>query len=529
MQRFSRLRTRAAISLGIGTISLVTACGSSGGTGTSDSSSASAAANTVVKSHLEALHILDPVHNVDQCNLNGLSNLYDNLIRTTQDKKLVPGLAASWSSPDSTTFRMNLRQNVKFQDGTAFNAAAVAAAITRGQTDPTSTLKGDLAPISSVDTPDDHTVVLHLSKPVSGAMVGVFSGMAGLIPSPKAVADMGDQYGVTGAVGAGPFKSIAFSANQAWSVRAWDGYWDAANRKLAGVDFIDMGQTTDTLVPSQVASGQLDIGSIKDSEIDLVKGKSGLKYIASPTYQYAEIFLNYGQAPFNNPKVREALEYAVNRQQLADSLTGGADKVAWQPLPASMNGHDPSLDNKYPYNPQKAKQLLADAGYPDGLKIDVAEIAFDYYQRLAQAVQGQLAQAGITITLQPVAGTAINDVLYNTKKYNAAITAYAGNADPGRTLRAKFSTGGLNNPSHTTTPGIDEALASADATADVAKQGAAYQQISKIVMENALSVPLYFNSGVTVYSPSLQNVAYGQTTCSQGNFTSPPSVYTTAG
>jgi peptide/nickel transport system substrate-binding protein len=312
-------------------------------------------------------------------------------------------------------------------------------------------------------------------------------------------------------------------------VRSWDGYWDAGNRKLAGIDFIDMGQTTDTLVPSQVASGQLDIGSIKDSEIDLVKGKSNLKYIASPTYQYAEIFLNYGQAPFDNPKVRQALEYAVNRQQLADALTGGIDKVTWQPLPASMNGHDPSLDNKYPYDPNKAKQLLADAGYPNGLKIDVAEIAFDYYQRLAQAVQGQLAQSGITINLQPVAPTAINDVLYNTKKYNAAITAYAGNADPGRTLRAKFSSSGINNPSHTSTPGVDEALASADATSDVAKQGAAYQQISKIVMDNALSVPLYFNSGVTVYAPTLQNVTYGQTTCSQGNYTSPPSVYATAG
>jgi peptide/nickel transport system substrate-binding protein len=528
MQRHSRL-TRATIPLTVATLWLLSACGSSDTSGTGSATSAAAAASTVIKSHLEALHILDPAHDVDQCNLNGLSNLYDNLIRTTQDKKLVPGLAASWSSPDSTTFKMNLRQGVKFQDGTPFNAAAVAAAITRGQTDATSSLKGDLASISSVETPDDHTVVLHLSKPVSGAMVGVFSGMAGLIPSPKAVTDMGDQYGVTGAVGAGPYKTISFSANQSWSVRAWDGYWDAANRKLAGIDFIDMGQTTDTLVPSQVAAGQLDVGSIKDSQIDLVKGKSNLKYIASPTYQYAEIFLNYGQAPFDNPKVRQALEYAVNRQELADALTGGIDKVAWQPLPATMNGHDPSLDNKYPYSVDKAKQLLAEAGYPNGLKIDVAGIAFDYYQRLAQAVQGQLAKAGITITIQPVAGTAINDVLYNTKKYNAAITAYAGNADPGRTLRAKFGTAGLNNPSHTTTPGVDEALASADATSDVAKQGAAYQKISKLVMDNALSVPLYFNSGVTVYSPNLQNIVYAQTTCSQGNYNSPPSVYTTAG
>jgi ABC-type transport system substrate-binding protein len=359
-------------------------------------------------------------------------------------------------------------------------------------------------------------------------MVGVFSGMAGLIPSPTAVKDLGSQYGVTGAVGAGPYKSISFAAEQRWSVRAWDGYWDAGNRKVAGIDFIDMGQTTDTLVPSQVASGQLDIGSIKDSQIDLVQGKSNIKYIASPTYQYAEVFLNYGQAPFDNPKVRQAFNYAVNRQELADALTSGIDKPAWQPLPANMSGHDNSIDNKYPYNPDKARQLLAEAGFPNGLKITVAEIAFDYYQRLAVAVQGQLAKANIQITLEPVSGKAINDVLYNTKKYNAAITAYAGNVDQGRTLRAKFSTAGVNNPSHTTTPGVDEALAKADATSDVAQQSAAYQQVSKIVMENALSVPLYFNSGVTVYSPRLQNVVAGQTTCSQGNYTSTPPIYAAA-
>jgi ABC-type transport system substrate-binding protein len=514
----------------VAALSVVTACGSEGGgQDTSGASSAAAATDFILKSHLEALHILDPVHDVDLCNLNGLSNLYDNLIRTTQEKKLVPGLAESWSSPDGSTFKMTLRQGVKFQDGTPFNAAAVAAAIQRGQTDPTSTLKGDLSPIQSVDTPDERTVLLHLNKPVSGAMVGVFSGMAGLIPSPTAVKDLGSQYGVTGAVGAGPYKSISFSAEQSWSVRAWDGYWDAGNRKLAGIDFIDMGQTTDTLVPSQVASGQLDIAAIKDSEIDLVQGKSNLKYIASPTYQYAEIFLSYGSAPFDNLKVRQAFEYAVNRQELADALTSGVDKPAWQPLPSNMSGHDNSIDNKYPYNPDKARQLLSEAGFPNGLKITVAEIAFDYYQRLAQAVQGQLAKANIQITLEPVSGKSINDVLYNTKKYNAAITAYAGNVDQGRTLRAKFSTAGVNNPSHTTTPGVDEALAKADATSDVAQQSAAYQQVSKIVMENALSVPLYFNSGVTVYSPRLQNVVAGQTTCSQGNYTSTPPVFAAAG
>ncbi len=499
---------------------------SAAGTASTASGTANADKTYTIKTTAEAIHNLDPVHDPDVCNVNSLADVYDLLVRTTQSGKLVPGLAASWSAPDSSTFTMKLRSNVKFQDGTPFNSQAVAAAIQRDQADPTSGLKAAVADIASVATPDATTVTLHLSKPVAGNMPGVFAGLAGLIPSPTEVQKDGASYGSATAVGAGPYKVTSFTSNNSLSMQAWPGYWDPSSQEFGGVNIIDMGTTTDTLRPAEIQQGTLDVSAIKDSEINLVQGKAGVQYLASPAEQYAEIFVNYGIAPWNNLQVRQALNYAVNRQALVAALTGGLDKPAWQPIPPQDPGYNPALDNAYPYDPAKAKQLLAQAGYPNGLKVNVGEIAFDYYMRLSQAVQQMLNAAGFQVTLVPFAATAVNQILYTQKKFDIAITAFAASTPgPGPMLTTMFAQNGAYNISGTPTPGVDAGLAQAAATTDPNAQAKAYQQVSKIVVDNALNVPLYYNSGVSIYSPKVKNVAAGQTTCSQTNFLKTPLVY----
>ena len=480
----------------------------------------------VLKSTAEAIHQLDPVTNIDTCNVNSMANIYDQLVRTTQSGQLAPGLAQSWKATNPTTFTMNLVPGVKFQDGTPFNSAAVAAAIKRDQTVPTSVLKTVTSTISSVSTPDATTVTLHLNAPVAGTMPSIFAGGAGEIPSPAAVTKAGATYGVTTAVGAGPYKVASFSANNSLSLVKFNGYWQKASQKFAGINFVDMADLTDSLHPAQVQQGTLDITAIKDSEVNLVVGKSGMKYMTSPSEQYAEIFFNFGVAPWNNPLVRKAAEYAVDRQALANALTSGTDKAAYQPLPYSDPGHLNSLDTLYPFNPIKAKQLLAQAGYPNGLKVTIGEIAFDYYERMAQAVQQMLNAAGFQVTLQPFAATAVLNILYVQKQFSAAITAFAP-PSPGAysVLSTSFASNGPYNISSTTTPGVDAALATAAASSNPKVQAKAYQAASKAIMDNALSVPLYFNDGVTVYGPHVQNVAVGQTSCLQANYGESPSIY----
>jgi ABC-type transport system substrate-binding protein len=292
---------------------------------------------------------------------------------------------------------------------------------------------------------------------------------------------------------------------------------------MAGVDFQEL--QNDLVVPQQISTGALDYSAVKDSQVPSLKSLSNLKYVVSPSNQYAELFINYGMAPWNDLKVRQALEYALNRPLLAQSLTSGADQPATQPISPTSWAHNPTIDNLYPYDVNKAKQLVADAGYPTGLHVKVAEIDFDYYRPMAEAVQAMLKQANIFIDLAPVAGSAINQVLYVTKQYSAAVTAYAGNNDPGQTLSLKFGVNGVNNPSHMATAGLDDLLAKGAASASQSVRQQAYRDAAKIIMDNALSVPFFFNSGVTVYQPKVQGVTFGQTTCHQSDFSGDPPVY----
>jgi peptide/nickel transport system substrate-binding protein len=516
------MKRRAVIPIAIATGALVvTSCGSSksgsgGGTG---NSSGPADSSAVLRATSEPVHVLDPVTDIDPCNTGPLAGIYDELIRTNPDGSLAPGLATSWSLLNPTTFEFKLRQGVKFQDGTPFNGQAVADSIKRGQTDPRSTLTGSLSVIKTVKVVDDYTVDLDLSAPRGGIVASTFAGYAGMIPSPTAVKAAGDNYGVRTAVGAGPYKVDSFTPDQTVNLATWDGFWDAANRKLGGVDFgiAGTGQGEQT-VPSQIQSGALDVAAVKDQQLASVKKMSGVNYKASLSPQYAEIFVNYGVAPFNNLKVRQALEFAVDRPTLTKALTGDSGTAAYQPLNKDSAGYDPSLDSLYSFNPTKAKQLLAEAGYPNGLHIKVGEIVHSYYQQMAEALQSMLKQSNIFIDLQPIEGAQINNALYVQKSATSAVTAYAGNDDSGQTLELKFSSTGNNNPSHVSTPGLDTALAAGAAETDTTKRAAAYQKAEKIIMDNALSIPLFFNQGVTLYGPKVQGITVGQTTCRDGGY-----------
>ena len=320
----------------------------------------------MLKSTAEAVHNLDPVHDIDVCNVNSLANIYDMLVRTTQTGKLVPGVAASWTAPDPSTFTMKLQPNVKFQDGTPYDSQAVAAAIKRDQTDPTSTLKAATADIASVDNAgcDNGDIA-----PVEAGR-GQHARDLRRVGRADSLADRGPEGG----------RRIRIDDRR--RRRSLQGH-ELRLEQLVVVDQVgritgtrsprsSAASTSSTWAPPPTRSGRPRSSRAPSTSAPSRTQRSiwsrespGVSYKASPSEQYAEIFVNYGVAPFNNLLVRQALEYAVNRQALVTALTGGLDKVAWQPIPPQDPGYDPSLDNLYPYDPAKAKQLLAQAGFAE--------------------------------------------------------------------------------------------------------------------------------------------------------------------
>ena len=150
-----------------------------------------------------------------------------------------------------------------------------------------------------------------------------------------------------------------------------------------------------------------------------------------------------------------------------------------------------------------------------------------YYTRMAAAVQDMLKESGITVNLESVPGAEINNALYIRKQYSAAITAFAGSTDPSIGLEAKYTTYGASNPSGKTVDGLEQLLADGARLVDQKDRAVKYQAAEKLIMDNALEVPIYFLGGLSVYSPKVHGIDKGYETCSIGNFID-PAVYLTA-
>jgi ABC-type transport system substrate-binding protein len=466
---------------------------------------------------------LDPVTGIRACEVALLATVYDTLVRLNPDGTTAPGLAASWSSVDELTFEMKLQPNVKFHDGTPFNAAAVKAHIERGKTAPKSTITGDLAAITSVDVVDDLTLRMKLSAPRAGILPPIFAGRAGMVPSPAAVRAAGDTYGASGGVGAGPFTYQTHIPNKTFSVNAYGGYWQPANRLVAGIDFL--GSANEFQI-ERIRSGEADYAAMKTELLPVVKtaAERGLvDYAVSPGKAYTAIIINWTQPPFDKLKVRQALQHAIDRTLIADSFAPGLGGVAWSPVPSNSWAHDPKMDNFYPYDPARAKALLAEAGHPDGVEFEAGILVnHPLYGKLAVALQDMIAKAGFRMKFNAVEPAQIVNRLYTEKNLPIAVIAYAGADDPGIALERRFSSKGNDNPTGKSVDGLDQLLAAGAATADQEKRASYYRQAERLIVENALETPIYHTSGLTAWRKKVGNVARGYDTCATGNFVNPP-------
>ncbi|MEX2627735.1 MAG: ABC transporter substrate-binding protein [Ilumatobacteraceae bacterium] len=467
---------------------------------------------------------LDPVRETSPCSESMLGLMYDRLVRITPDAALVPGLAESWSAPDPQTFELTLREGVEFQDGTPFDAEAVAAHLQRAKDLDGSVLAGNLSWVTEVEAVDERTVRLTLAEERAGLLPFLLSGRTGMVPSPTAVESEGDTYGSTSGTGAGPYEHVENTPNDYIQLQRWDGYWQPEVQLVADVEHFGFNSSFQV---DRLQSGELNYVTIFDNQFpDVEAAGDDVESVVTPAPQFGELFINFGAEPFDDVLVRQALNHAVDRDLMAEIVTGGAGTAAWGPLPEYTAFHNPDIVGLYPYDPDRARELLAEAGYEDGLTITAAFVGNPYYQVSAEALQPMLAESGINLEIESVPPAEINNALYVRQDYDAAVTAFLAPEEPGLALELKFGATGANNPSQTVTPGLDDLLSEGASEADPDARAAIYQEAEMLVMEEALSVPLYRNAGVSVFDPAVGNIERGYTTCMLGDFITPP-VYVT--
>ena len=437
-----------------------------------------------------------------------LAPVYDRLVHFDADGALVPGLATEWSFDESgTVFTMQLREGVVFHDGAPFDSAAVKANIERGQTVEGSSITSDLAEITSVETPDPYTVVFHLSEPNS-MLPGLLSHRAGAMVSPTAFENPDLD---RAPVGAGPYRVVQYDPGNQIIMERFAEHW---NTEAGGPDRIEYRIMLDARTRlNALLAGEVDMTVLSGNEREEAE-RAGFATEGEPALTYLVLYLNRARSEFGDPLVRRALNHAIDRQAIIDAVLLGAGVPAVQPFPEGYFAHHPDYPaDYYPYDPDRARELLAEAGLADGFEFEMLVPANDLSNRLAEVVMAMLGEVGITVRATPVEVAQTADVYYAQEVGDSLIAQWGGRPDPQMTLELQFSADGFGNPGDHTTPEFEEANLRTRAATDPDERQRLLQEQVAIVVEEAFQVPLVHDYGIYAYSDKVttfETLATGQ-------------------
>jgi ABC-type transport system substrate-binding protein len=459
---------------------------------------------------------LDP--HTAQTNSLDMILTYDYLTRVDLNQQsgaweVKPGLAESWELPDPQTVVMKLRKGVKFHDGTDFNAEAVKWNLNRMMTHPKSSAKIATAAIESVEVVDPSTVRLKLKSPSPTLFVNLSpeADNVGGMMSPTWAEKAGDQGIATGSVGTGPFKITDYKPGNQVVYTKFDQYWKmgADGKPLPYMDEVVCKYQQDwNAALVAMRSGDFDlINGVAGRDVPTVESDPKLKIERLPwsATQYMIAFNARPGARFagdNMKKVRQAVNYAIDREALAKALGAGIGDANYQHLVPGQIGYSDKV-TQYKYDPDKAKQLLAEAGMPNGFEVTVDIISRPEDQQNAQAYQQMLEKVGIKMQIRPSERVAwVQKTLAGDFEMGTLLSGVR--PDPDLVLGYRFAKDGPGNYMGVDNPELEKLFTEGRTTYDVAKRQEIYEKAQNIIADESYLCYIWRRQGVIATQKALK-------------------------
>lgn len=487
------LLTAAALAL--------TACAGSGGTA---SPSNGATGGTLTIGSLVDVKSFDPAQAHIGHDVQYYQPVYDSLLRREPNGTLVPMLATKWEySADKTVLTLTLRDDVTFTDGTKLDADAVKINLDRFRTG-NGPDASTLAQVSDVEAKDATTVVLTLSQP-DPALLDYLGNADGFIASPKAIE--GGKLD-TDPVGSGAYtldKAATIAASKYTFVKNPD-YWD---KSLQIYDTIVLKPITDTTAMlNAIVSGQVNAALLTAKTEAQAKGAGLTEYEYPTDWQGLLIFDRDGQMvpELADVKVRQAINYAVDKETLLAQVGQGLGTVTSQPFGEGTDAFAKSLEGAYPFDPAKAKSLLKDAGVGE-FSVTMPTVAGFMDPALTAGVAQNLGDVGITVNWENVAVADFRSSMIQGKYAMSWFSLFQGS--PWVAANQIITPNATYNPFHTTDPKVEEFVNVIQAGSDD-EQKAASKSLNKYVVDQAWFAPfyrpsqIYFTDKKTTTVPQLQ-------------------------
>jgi peptide/nickel transport system substrate-binding protein len=461
------------------------------------------------------VNAMDPATRQETVQLSFLSNIYEPLVRRNRDLGLEPALATSWEQVSPTVWRFHLRPGVKWQDGSPFTADDVVFTLKRTLM-PDSQMRAPMSPVKEARKIDDLTVEFETFVPdpiflqeqtnlliMSQAWCEAHNSVA------PVTIGKADNYALHNAMGTGPYKLVSREPDRKTVVEKNPLWWDKDDGAPDQVEFDVIGSA-----PTRVAallSGEVDmIYTVPPQDIARIKQTEGLKILQTP--ELRTIYLGFDQSrnelpssdvkgknPFKDVRVRQAVALAIDEPPIASRVMLGLGHPTWEMWGPGVNGYNAALDVRPKADPAKSKQLLTEAGYPNGFRVgmDCPNDRYVMDEQICTAIVSMLARVGIKVDLNAQTKskffTKIGEPDYNTDFYLLGWTPATYDAHNALyTLlgtrngkRGEVNDGGYSNPA------LDALIDKIGVETDQAKRMAMINQSIEIIQKDVATVPLH--------------------------------------
>lgn len=446
---------------------------------------------------------LDPATDTSSsANAPLLNAIYGGLFLQGPGGGIVDDLASGYKiSSNGLTVDIFLRRGVIFQDGTPFNASAVAYNIQRDLNPKLGCICAANFPVAKVTTPNSHTVALTLKTRFAPIISAFFSEPPDWIISPTALKKEGEKKFAVSPVGAGPFEVVSDKASSELKLRRNPKYWQAGHPYLDNLTFTSVG--TDASAVDALQAGQ---GQTYENISPVLVSSSAAKQLnvcTPPATGLVYVQLNTTRAPFNNILAREALSYATDPRPILQKLYQGKGAVTESPTGPGGLFHQQNVPSYRSYDLAEAKALVKQLG---GLKVTLTTVTSDLFDQTEVALEGQWNAAGIKTTLQQTnLTTLVKELGDNSWETNLGnMGAY----DPALIPGINFHFSSASGPgSGVKDPELDRLLADASATASPSRRAALYKQVYALIASKSYAVFLFSAPGALMTEKDVRGVS----------------------
>lgn len=465
---------------------------------------------------------MDPYAEFESPTICVLMNIHDTLTDISPDMKIVPALAKSWQNLDALHWELKLKEGVKFHNGNDFNADDVVYSLRRALDWPKSRVRSEIATIKNIEIVDPHTIKIETTVPDAILPTRLSSIM--MLDKEfceKGLAEGGETWLATNANGTGPYFVEEWKKDQHCTLRAFEGHWRGKS-SIERVQFLAMNNPATRM--AAFLNGQMDVMvNVPVQDLDRVAAVPGFRIEKQPGLRLIYLGLDCGRDkspgipssppnPLKDLRVRQAIYEAINIDLIIDKVMNKLAAPASQLYPDSINGFDPDL-KRPAYNPEHAKQLLKEAGFPNGFKmrLDSPNDRYVNDAKIATAVAGQLAQIGIEVEVNavPKAQFFKDERVGNYSFFLIGWTN--GNGDAIGTYDHLLHTydeaknlGGANTSTAYSNLELDKITEESYSEFDPVKRDEMLKQAARIAMHDLPHIPLHFQMDIYAVSEKIE-------------------------